>query len=66
MEYKFDCFCKPSGSFRQRRDVETVAYSKPEITLLGNANRVIHGIKNDPINVDINIFPARHSFELED
>ncbi len=44
-----------------------MTYSKPEITVLGDANRVIYGIKNDPVNVETsNSQPLRHSFELED
>jgi hypothetical protein len=50
----------------QGKETHMSSYRKPEIALIGNANTLIHGIKNDPLNVDINIYPARHSFELED
>jgi hypothetical protein len=43
-----------------------MTYEKPEITVLGDASRVIYGIKNDPVNVETNSHPLRHSFELED
>jgi hypothetical protein len=43
-----------------------MTYSKPEITVLGDANRVIQGAKLSNPNVEVNLNPIRPSFELED
>jgi len=67
MEHKhLEGVSQSRGVPRQGNETQMPSYRKPEIDLIGNANTLIYGIKNDPINVDINIYPARHSFELED